>query len=39
MIFFSFTQEVPPLDVPELLACLVRQSGSFLDYFGVRRGK
>ncbi|GMP47277.1 hypothetical protein CsSME_00015104 [Camellia sinensis var. sinensis] len=32
------SKEVPPLDVPELLAFLVRQSGPFLDQFGVRRG-
>ncbi|XP_044501372.1 digalactosyldiacylglycerol synthase 1, chloroplastic-like [Mangifera indica] len=32
------SKEVPPLDVPELLACLVRQSGPFLDQLGVRRG-
>ncbi|CAL5333376.1 unnamed protein product [Camellia sinensis] len=31
------SKEVPPLDVPELLAFLVRQSGPFLDQFGVRR--
>ncbi|XP_031275767.1 digalactosyldiacylglycerol synthase 1, chloroplastic [Pistacia vera] len=31
------SKEVPPLDVPELLACLVRQSGPFLDHLGVRR--
>ncbi|CAL5321113.1 unnamed protein product [Camellia sinensis] len=31
-------KEVPPLDVPELLAFLVRQSGPFLDQIGVRRG-
>ncbi|CAL5321206.1 unnamed protein product [Camellia sinensis] len=31
-------REVPPLDVPELLAYLVRQSGPFLDQIGVRRG-
>ncbi|CAL5415398.1 unnamed protein product [Camellia sinensis] len=30
-------KEVPPLDVPELLAFLVRQSGPFLDQIGVRR--
>ncbi|XWS66555.1 hypothetical protein CRYUN_Cryun05aG0209800 [Craigia yunnanensis] len=30
-------KEVPPLDVPELLAYLVRQSGPFLDQLGVRR--
>ncbi|GFY97967.1 UDP-Glycosyltransferase superfamily protein [Actinidia rufa] len=29
--------EVPPLDVPELLAYLVRQSGPFLDQLGVKR--
>ncbi|XP_021639527.2 digalactosyldiacylglycerol synthase 1, chloroplastic isoform X2 [Hevea brasiliensis] len=29
--------EVPPLDVPELLAYFVRQSGPFLDQLGVRR--
>ncbi|KAK4765958.1 hypothetical protein SAY87_007600 [Trapa incisa] len=28
---------VPPLDVPELLACLVRQSEPLLDQFGVRK--
>ncbi|XP_028113595.1 uncharacterized protein LOC114311664 isoform X3 [Camellia sinensis] len=33
------SKEVPPLDVPELLAFLVRQSGPFLDQIGVRRGK
>ncbi|CAL5387236.1 unnamed protein product [Camellia sinensis] len=32
------SKEVPPLNVPELLAFLVRQSGPFLDQFGVRRG-
>ncbi|XP_062112450.1 digalactosyldiacylglycerol synthase 1, chloroplastic [Humulus lupulus] len=31
------SKEVPPLDVPELLASLVRQSGPFLDQLGVRR--
>lgn len=31
------SQEVPPLDVPELLAYLVRQSGTFLDQLGVKR--
>ncbi|XVE96291.1 hypothetical protein REPUB_Repub02eG0208500 [Reevesia pubescens] len=31
------SKEVPPLDVPELLAYLVRQSGPFLDQLGVRR--
>ncbi|CAL5321150.1 unnamed protein product [Camellia sinensis] len=31
------SKEVPPLDVPELLAYLVRQSGPFLDQIGVRR--
>ncbi|KAL0543630.1 hypothetical protein IC582_018730 [Cucumis melo] len=30
------SKEVPPLDVPELLASLVRQSGSFLDQIGIR---
>ncbi|XP_057423825.1 digalactosyldiacylglycerol synthase 1, chloroplastic isoform X2 [Lotus japonicus] len=30
-------KEVPPLDVPELLAYFVRQSGPFLDQLGVRR--
>ncbi|XP_021892437.1 digalactosyldiacylglycerol synthase 1, chloroplastic [Carica papaya] len=33
------SKEVPPLDVPELLACLVRQSEPFLDQLGVRKGK
>ncbi|XP_020535652.1 digalactosyldiacylglycerol synthase 1, chloroplastic isoform X2 [Jatropha curcas] len=33
------TKEVPPLDVPELLAYFVRQSGPFLDQLGVRRGE
>ncbi|CAL5415366.1 unnamed protein product [Camellia sinensis] len=32
------SKEVPPLDVPELLAYLVRQSEPFLDQIGVRRG-
>ncbi|KAL6575083.1 Digalactosyldiacylglycerol synthase 1, chloroplastic [Orobanche minor] len=32
------SKEVPPLDVPELLACLVRQSSPLLDYFGIDRG-
>ncbi|XP_057486332.1 digalactosyldiacylglycerol synthase 1, chloroplastic-like [Actinidia eriantha] len=31
------SKEVPPLDVPELLAYLVRQSGPFLDQLGVKR--
>ncbi|XWS56069.1 hypothetical protein CRYUN_Cryun09bG0055200 [Craigia yunnanensis] len=31
------SKEVPPLDVPELIAYLVRQSGPFLDQLGVRR--
>lgn len=31
-------QGVPPLDVPELFAYLVRQSGPFLDQLGIRRG-
>ncbi|GLT37928.1 hypothetical protein SLA2020_122090 [Shorea laevis] len=31
------TKDVPPLDVPELLAHLVRQSGPFLDQLGIRR--
>ncbi|XP_031102798.1 digalactosyldiacylglycerol synthase 1, chloroplastic [Ipomoea triloba] len=32
------TKEVPPLDVPELLAYLVRQSSPFLDQLGITRG-
>ncbi|XP_015900432.1 digalactosyldiacylglycerol synthase 1, chloroplastic [Ziziphus jujuba] len=31
------SKEVPPLDVPELLAYLVRQSGPFLDQLGVKK--
>ncbi|KAK8588769.1 hypothetical protein V6N13_087665 [Hibiscus sabdariffa] len=31
------SKEVPPLDVPELLAVLLRQSGLFLDQLGIRR--
>ncbi|KAE9585348.1 hypothetical protein Lal_00018099 [Lupinus albus] len=31
------SKEVPPLDVPELLAYFVKQSGPFLDQIGVRR--
>lgn len=31
-------QGVPPLDVPELLAYLVRQSSPFLDQIGIRKG-
>ncbi|XP_062225607.1 digalactosyldiacylglycerol synthase 1, chloroplastic-like [Phragmites australis] len=31
------SKEVPPLDLTELLAYLVRQSGPFLDQLGVRR--
>ncbi|GAV57310.1 Glyco_trans_1_4 domain-containing protein [Cephalotus follicularis] len=31
------SKEVPPLDVPELLAYLVRQSEPFLDHLGVKR--
>ena len=34
-----FMQEVPPLDVPELLAYLVKQSGPLFDQLGVGRGK
>lgn len=37
-LFVSMSQEVPPLDFQELLACLVRQSGPFLDHLGVKRG-
>ncbi|KAL0410188.1 UNVERIFIED_CONTAM: Digalactosyldiacylglycerol synthase 1, chloroplastic [Sesamum latifolium] len=32
------SKEVPPLDVPELLACLVRQSSPLLDQLGINRG-
>lgn len=32
------SQEVQPLDFQELLACLVRQSGPFLDHLGVKKG-
>ncbi|KAG5043960.1 hypothetical protein JHK87_007875 [Glycine soja] len=31
------SKEVPPLDVPELLAYIVKQSGPFLDHLGVKR--
>ncbi|GJN02993.1 hypothetical protein PR202_ga20389 [Eleusine coracana subsp. coracana] len=31
------SKEVPPLDLPEILAYLVRQSGPFLDQLGIRR--
>ncbi|XP_030553800.2 digalactosyldiacylglycerol synthase 1, chloroplastic [Rhodamnia argentea] len=31
------SKEVPPLDVPELLACLIRQSEPFLDQLGIRK--
>ncbi|KAA8518457.1 hypothetical protein F0562_015931 [Nyssa sinensis] len=31
------SKEVPPLDVPELLAYLVRQSGPLLDHLGLKR--
>lgn len=31
------SKEVPPLDVPELLAYFVRQSGPFLDQLGVKK--
>ncbi|KAK1426182.1 hypothetical protein QVD17_14851 [Tagetes erecta] len=33
----EYSKEVPPLDFQELLACLVRQSGPFLDHLGVKR--
>ncbi|KAJ9559039.1 LOW QUALITY PROTEIN: hypothetical protein OSB04_013653 [Centaurea solstitialis] len=33
----NYSKEVPPLDFQELLACLVRQSGPFLDHLGVKR--
>ncbi|XAR69825.1 Digalactosyldiacylglycerol synthase [Bertholletia excelsa] len=36
-VFMAHSVEVPPFDVNELLACLVRQSGSLLDQLGVRR--
>ncbi|KAL3642741.1 Digalactosyldiacylglycerol synthase 1, chloroplastic [Castilleja foliolosa] len=32
------SKEVLPLDVPELLACLFRQSSPFLDHFGINKG-
>jgi len=35
---FIVLQEVRPLDVSELLAHFVRQSGPFLDQLGVKRG-
>ncbi|XP_030448917.1 digalactosyldiacylglycerol synthase 1, chloroplastic isoform X2 [Syzygium oleosum] len=31
------SKKIPPLDVPELLACLIRQSEPFLDQLGVRK--
>lgn len=31
-------QEVPPLDLTEIIANLVRQSEPFLDQLGVRKG-
>lgn len=31
-------QEVPPLDIPELLAYFVKQSGPLFDQLGIRRG-
>ncbi|XP_076917615.1 digalactosyldiacylglycerol synthase 1, chloroplastic-like [Bidens hawaiensis] len=34
----EYLKEVPPLDFQELLACLVRQSGPFLDHIGVKKG-
>ncbi|XP_076890735.1 digalactosyldiacylglycerol synthase 1, chloroplastic-like [Bidens hawaiensis] len=33
----EYSKEVPPLDFQELLACLVRQSGPFLDHIGVKK--
>ncbi|KAL9230607.1 hypothetical protein vseg_005940 [Gypsophila vaccaria] len=33
----SQEKDVPPLDVPELLASFVRQSGPFLDQLGIRK--
>ncbi|KAK9068542.1 hypothetical protein SSX86_012657 [Deinandra increscens subsp. villosa] len=33
----EYSKGVPPLDFQELLACLVRQSGPFLDHLGVKR--
>lgn len=32
-------QDVPPLDIPELLAHLVKQSWPLFDHLGIRRGK
>ncbi|XP_073309417.1 digalactosyldiacylglycerol synthase 1, chloroplastic-like [Primulina huaijiensis] len=32
------SKDVPPLDVPELLACLVRQSSPLLDQLGINKG-
>jgi hypothetical protein len=34
----EYLQEVPPLDLTEILAYLVWQSGPFLDQLGIRRG-
>jgi hypothetical protein len=31
-------QEVQPLDLPELLASLIKQSEPFLDQIGIRKG-
>ncbi|KAL7618634.1 hypothetical protein Lser_V15G02233 [Lactuca serriola] len=33
----EYSKEVQPLDFQELLACLVRQSGPFLDHLGVKK--
>jgi hypothetical protein len=31
-------QEVPPLDLNELLAYFLKQSGPLFDHFGIKRG-
>lgn len=39
IIMHTCAQEVPPpLDLPELLAYLVKQSGPLFDQLGIRRG-
>ncbi|GER29014.1 digalactosyldiacylglycerol synthase 1 [Striga asiatica] len=38
LLISNFTLEVLPLDVPELLASLVRQSSPLLDQLGISRG-
>lgn len=39
LIYIDLVQEVPPLDLNELLAYFLKQSGPLFDQLGIKRGK